>query len=180
LSIISSEVNTRIRFLLGGLPTSVLSDEVLNFIIDQNITKYGDVDENLCIVTYQSLVEALQYLDRRSKQESAASGVSGSVSTREEVLGKRRIKIQYSTGNEGGKSVSWAEILSEFIEDPSLVCDSLAVATPDKALVLIGGVSQKEYSKVKNDSDSRNGLNSITSCNPNITGGRNTRRGYRN
>jgi hypothetical protein len=162
----TAAININIRFLLGGLPTTTLSDEILNLIIDQNIAKYGDLDENECIVTYNALLDALRYLDRKSQQEAASGGVSGAINVREEVIGKRKIRLEYSDGSQGGKVTTWGDILQDFLDDASLVCDSLVDTTKQKSLVIIGGVSQKEYDRVKSNPDSRNGWSMSQPCNP--------------
>lgn len=162
MALIVAEINTEIRLLLGSLPTSTLSDDLLNLFIQNNIDEYGDLDENKCVVTYQALLDALRYLDRRSQQESASSGTSGAVNLREEMIGKRKIRVEYSDGSEGGKITTWGDILQDFLDDPSLVCTSLVDPTKKKALVIIGGVSQKEYDRVNNDTDSRNGYSATS------------------
>jgi hypothetical protein len=167
-----SAVNADIRLLLGGLPTSTLSDEILDLFIQQNITKYGDDDANLCIVTYQSLLAALQYLDRRSMQGSAVTGASGDLKRRTEKLGAREISVEYETGSDGGKAASWAVLYDDFLRNPQYVCISLKPTTVSST-VIIGGVSQKEYDRVKNNTDSRNGMSMIPSCRT-----RTSRRGY--
>jgi hypothetical protein len=173
MALVVATINADIRLLLGGLPTSTLSDEILDLFIQQNITKYGDDDANLCIVTYNSLLDALRYLDRKSQQESASGGTSGAVKVREESIGNRRIKLEFTDGSQGGKATTWDDILLDFLADPSLVCSSLIDPNKKKAPVIIGGVSQKEYDRVKNNTDSRNGMSMIPSCRT-----RTSRRGY--
>lgn len=172
MALVVSEINTTIRFLLGGLSTSILSDEILNFIIEQNILEYGDLDENECIVTYQSLLEALQYLDRRAMQGSAATGASGELKKIEERIGQRVIKKEFETGTDGGTSASWGTMYTDFLNHPEYVCSSLVDPNKQKSLVIIGGVSQKEYDRVKSNPDSRNGWSMGNIC------GQRRNRGY--
>lgn len=164
MALVVSEINSSVRYYLGGLSTSILSDEILDFIIVNKITEYGDIDDNLCIVTYQSLLEALQYLDRRAMQGSAATGASGDLKRIEERIGQRVIKKEFETGSDGGTAASWGTLYDDFLANPQYICKSLIDNTKDKAIVLIGGVSQKEFDRVKTNTDSRNGWSMIPKC----------------
>lgn len=164
MTVTVSAVNLEIRFLLGGLPTSTLSDEVLNQIIQRNIDKYGDTDDKFCIVTYQSLLDALQYLINKSAQGSGSVS-GGALIEREEVVGKKRIRVKYSP-DASGAPTGWEELYDKFLKDPTLVCDSLVdPTTTSVGSVIIGGVSNKEYERVKSNPDSRNGFSlGFNSC----------------
>lgn len=162
MALVVSEINTSIRFHLGGLPTSVLSDEVLNLIIQTNIDKHGDLDENKCIVTYQSLLDALKYLIR--KQITNGGGTAGNVKSRKERVGSRQIEVENFEGSAGDLS-SFEDLYDFFIKNPQDICASLVDTTKKKAVVIVGGTSQKQYDKVADNPDSRNGWTMSNICN---------------
>lgn len=162
MALVVSEINTTIRFLLGGLPTTTLSDEILNFIIGQNIARYGDLDENECIVTYQSLLDALQYLIR-SQVTNGGGTTTNNIKRRSETIGKRKIEVENFEGSSGELN-SYEDLYADFLDHPEYVCSSLVDPTKQKSLVIIGGVSQKEYDRVKSNPDSRNGWSMGNIC----------------
>lgn len=157
MALIVSEINGEIRFLLGSLPTSILSDDILNKIIQRNIDKYGSEDDKACIVTYKSLLDALQYLINESAQGSGSIS-GGALTERTEQVGKKKITVKYSP-DASGAPTGWEELYEKFLADPTLVCDSLVNPPTSSALgsVIIGGVSNKEYDRVKSDPDNRSG-----------------------
>lgn len=160
MAIIIAEVQAEIRFLLGGLPVNVLSDEILTDLIQRELDKTGDADELLCLVTYNSVLATLQYLDRRDMQGSAATGASGDLKKRSEKIGNREVKVEYETGSDGGTAASWASLYNDFLKHPEYVCASLLVTDPSisaASLVKIGGTSQTQYDKVNSNTDSRSG-----------------------
>jgi hypothetical protein len=170
MAIVVASVNSEVRYLLGGLTTSVMSDELLNFIIQRNIDQYGDADSNLCLVTYESLKEVLRYLI--NKDAAGSTGTSGgALIKRVEEIGSRRIEVSYSADGSGTVN-GWQSLLDFYTKHPEEVCISLKPTT-QSSTVIIGGVSQKEYDRVKNNTDSRNGMSMIPSCRT-----RTSRRGY--
>lgn len=147
--------------MLGGLSESVMPDVTLNKVIQRNIDKYGDEDENLCIVTYKSLLDTLQYLINAQAAGSAGSS-GGAVLSIEEEIGKRRIKKTFSDAS-NGIDTGWEGLYAKYVSDPSLVCTSL-VPEGGSGLVIIGGTSQSQYDKVANNPDSKNGWSVSSSC----------------
>ncbi|AHK11537.1 hypothetical protein S140_130 [Shewanella sp. phage 1/40] len=158
-----SAISEEIRFLLGGLSITIMPDVTLNKIVQRNIEKYGDVDENLCIVTYKSLLDTLQYLINAQAAGSAGSG-GGSVLSIEEEIGKRRIKKTFSDGSNGTET-GWEGLYAKYVSDPSLVCQSLVPeGGSGSGLVIIGGTSQTQYDKVNSNPDTRNGWSATRLC----------------
>jgi hypothetical protein len=128
----------------------------MDSIIQRSVDDHSLEDADLCIVTYESLIAVLRYLIRAQ----AAGGVAGSgaVKSREEEIGRRRIKIQYDVGVSGVTASSWETLLDDFIANPQYVCESLLSAeTSGSGNVIIGGVSQKQYNAVITNPDGRNG-----------------------
>jgi hypothetical protein len=162
MALVVSEINTEIRYLLGGMTTSVMSDELLNFIIQRNIDQYGDLDENLCLVTYEALKEVLRYLVNKDAAGSAGTS-GGAVIKRVEEIGKRRIEVSYSADGSGTVN-GYQSLLDFYTKHPEEVCTSLKPAT-SSATVIVGGTSQKQYDKVADNPDSRNGWTMSNICN---------------
>jgi hypothetical protein len=153
-----TQVNAEVRYLLGGLTVSVMSDTLMDSIIQRSVDDHSLEDADLCIVTYESLIAVLRYLIRA--QAAGAGGVAGSgaVKSREEERGRQRIKIQYDVGVSGVTASSWETLLDDFIANPQYVCESLLSAeTSGSGNVIIGGVSQKQYNAVLTNPDGRNG-----------------------
>lgn len=146
-----------IRFLLGGLSVATMSDELLTKIIQRNIDKYGDDDANLCIVTYRSLLDVLQYLINQSAQGSG-SIAGGAVIERTEYVGKKRITEKYSSEQSGSLS-GWEDLYDKFLKNPALVCESLIPDPSDTSgMVIIGGVNMDSYIANLDDPTTRNGF----------------------
>lgn len=161
MTIDSTLVAEEVRFLLGGLSTTVMSEEILDKLIQRNILEYGGEDDNFCIVTYQSLLDTLQYL-LNAEAAGVATGTGGGILLeREETLGKRKIRVKYSD-NTTGSATGWQSIYDKYIKDPSLVCKSLI--TSGTPVVIIGGTSQKQYDTVSNNPDSKNGWSVSSIC----------------
>jgi hypothetical protein len=147
-----ADVNEEIRFLLGDLPVSVISDENLNKIIQRSVDNYSLEDEDFCIVTYESLLSTLQWLINKEQASSTTE-----ITRRREKVGDVEIQLEYSE-SAPNESTGWENLLDKFKNDPAIVCESLAyLAKSDLGYALFGGVSQKEYQRVKDNPDSRNG-----------------------
>lgn len=146
-----ADVNEEIRFLLGDLPVSVISDENLNKIIQRSVDNHSLEDEYFCIVTYASILSTLQWLINKGQASSSTE-----ITKRKEKVGDVEIQLEYSSPST--ELTGWENLLEKFNSDPTLVCESLAyLAKSDLGYALFGGVSQKEYHRVKDNPDSRNG-----------------------
>tara|TARA_R110000851_G_scaffold151683_3_gene293004 strand:+ start:2211 stop:2750 length:540 start_codon:yes stop_codon:yes gene_type:complete len=145
------EVNTRVRFLLGGADETVISDIILNGIIQGCIDNIGTEDEFYCEIVYCSLLETLRYLIRHNQMNS---GITGNQRKRKEQNGKRTIEVEFGDSSDVVLD-GWKAMYEDFLSNPSWVCEELSPKGGIN-LVLIGGVSEKEYQRVKNDPDSRN------------------------
>lgn len=146
------EVKERVRFLLGDVSTSVLSEATLDMILDDCINEYGDDDTYLCEITYCTLLESLRYLIRKNQAES---GVLGQQRRRKEVRGKTTIEVEYGDSTDYVTS-GWQEMYTDYINHPEYVCDSLKSDTY-VSLVKIGGVRQDEYLNIEGNLNSRSG-----------------------
>ncbi len=150
-----TDVNEEIRFLLGDLSLSSISDENLNRIIQKSVDRHSLEDEDFCIVTYESLLASLQWLV--NKEQATTGSGSGIISKKREKVGDVEVQVEYTSSSSGEPS-GWENLLDKFNNDPTLVCESLAyLAKSDLGYALFGGVSQKEYDRVNDNPDSRNG-----------------------
>lgn len=141
------EIIDKVLFLLGNPPSGVISQETIDMILQECKTNLG-VDATDCDLTYCTLIDSLRYLIRNSQMKS---GSLGSEVYRREKVGQREIQVQHSTE---GTSSGWEDMLIDYQHHPEYVCPSLK-AERTLNLVLIGGVSQKEYERVQSETDSR-------------------------
>lgn len=150
-----ADVNSEVRFLLGDLPTSAISDDNLNRFIQRSVDNHSLEDEDFCIVTYESILSTLQWLI--NKEQATSSTAGGALKKKKEKVGDVEIQVEYSESSSGDPT-GWENLLEKFNTDPTLVCESLAyLAKSDLGYALFGGVSQSEYKRVKDNPDSRNG-----------------------
>lgn len=154
-----AEINDYIRFWLGDLTESDISDTTLNRIIqqiiDNNPTYTG------CDVVYYSTIEVLRRFIREAAKGSAGQAGDPTVKATTEKTGNVSFTTEYHTSSNGEASSSWQAVLDDLLTDPdSIGCPVTLDTVPSKiGIVTFGGVSQKEYDRVRNDQDSRNGWN---------------------
>lgn len=157
------EIIAYCRWWLANLPTSMMSDADMEVIVNMNIAKYPD---NLCKITYYSMLDILRWLIRNTAKGSAGSVGSGSVSRIKETIGKRTKELYYDVGTSTGEASGWDKVLEDLLADPSTIgCNPIDQSTTNNSgSVIIGGVSQKQYDKVATNSDSRNGWSMGSVC----------------
>lgn len=124
MTISVEQVNDDVRALLGGIDQTIVDDNTLNKLIQRNIDKYGDQDESLCEVVYYTILDLTNHLAVAAAVDSATNGGSGAISSKREKEGSVEVETKYDTGNTTTTS-SWEDIRQMFINDPTLVCDSL-------------------------------------------------------
>ena len=150
-----SEINAFIRFWLGDITTDTITDETLNYIIQLNIDK--DPAYTGCDVIYYSTVDVLKWLER--KQESGTIA-SGEIKRRKEKVGDVEISEEYNLASDTSGIDGWSTILQDLQTNPSIIgCPITDTSVGGSKLggVLIGGVSQEEYDRVKRDTDVKSG-----------------------
>lgn len=160
------EIGEYLRWWLGDLPTSAISDETLVFIIELVIDR--ETTATPCDIIYLSAVDLLKYLIRKNEQGTAGTGGvqgSGEVKKLTEKVGNTSLTYEYDVGVSGGtsgKEAGWDRILDDLQADPnSIGCPVSTVEAVVKGVGQphFGGVSNKEYDRVSRDTDSRNGFN---------------------
>ena len=152
----NEQVIVEIRYFLGDVDQTTISDETLNTIITRVMLRYNLTyeDGDFCKTVYYSLIETLRYLIRQDAVSDAQSG--GDLKSFTEKVGGVTITEQYS---EGTSTLSgWDSLLQQYLSDPSIICEELAdLAVSTYAPVLFGGVSKKERDRVNSNPDSFNG-----------------------
>lgn len=137
------EIASYIRFWLGDVSTSTISDDVLLIFVDNNITKYGDTE--LCKITYYSTIDTLSWLIRKQKMNDGATGSAGAVTRRREKNGRQEIEVEYQDGE---TSTGWENVLSDLKAFPdSIGCNPFSDAEPSATcgMVVIGGADINGY-----------------------------------
>lgn len=152
-----ASLNEFVRFVLGGLSTTVLDDVTLDKII-QSVLDSG-LATTECQEKFYSVRQTLIYLDTKYSSEVAGNGGSGALSKRVEVVGKKRVEVTFDNGSPTSQS-SWASILDDFLRNPQnyLMCVPFPFDDSTKGLVLIGGVNMDSYIANLDDPTTRNGF----------------------
>lgn len=135
-----------IRVILGGMPTSTAPDEVITLFLNKWSTYY-DLSNNAdkeWLVIYNATVDTLRWL-------IAKAGVTAgsNASSIREKRGQEEKEIRYSEG--ASVLQGYQDLLDYLLKNPDYISPTLSVGF--NALV-VGGVSQEEYDRVRSDSDS--------------------------
>jgi len=127
-----------IRFWLGNLPESVISDEDMGKIIDLVRAQYPSISD--CELLYRSTVAVLEWLIRQDSQGSSGTVGSGEVKKRTEERGRTKISQEWDVGTSGGTTGSWDSILEDLLANPDSIGCSVFVdnATSNTGSVIIG------------------------------------------
>ena len=140
------QVKVDVRYYLGGIPETTLSDTLLEDIINRTMTRYGldfNVDDDYCKTVYYSILETLKYLIRENISSSASTG-GGEIKSRSEKVGDISVKTEYTDGTDASES-RWDTLYDYYLANPTDVCEDLAdLAKSSFATVYFGDVSNKE------------------------------------
>lgn len=153
-----AEIAQYIRFWLGNLPTSFISDDTILFIID-NVDQ-ANPSYTGCDLTYYSTIEILRWLSRKQEQGSAGSSGSGAIKKRSESAGGVSVTVEYDVGVSSGEASGWGAILEDLLNNPNSIGCAITTSEADAAStgnMVIGGVSVSERERVNSDLDSFNG-----------------------
>lgn len=149
-----------LRFWLADLPVTSISDANLTLLLSSVKSAYPSATD--CQIKYYFAIATLEWLVRASAKGSAGSAGSGEVKSRTEKTGAVSVTTDYDVGTSSGISTGWDRVLEDLKDNPdSIGCDVFPDITGSSksSSVIFGGVSQSEYDKVRNNSDSRNGWN---------------------
>lgn len=133
-----------IRLLLGSISPEVLPDEIIEtFLNIQKIrSDYPNNPDKLYVVIYNTLVSCVQWLIMQEVSSGEAS-----ITERLEKIGDETIQIK------GGSTYqSWKDFLDWLLDNPDYVDPSLNGVA---GLVIVGGVRQDEFLRVKRDRNSK-------------------------
>lgn len=149
------EINDYIRFWLGDIDESIISDETMNFIIQMVIDR--DLNYTGCDVIYYSTIEILRWLVR--KQETGTSAGSGEIKSRKEKVGDIDVETTYDVGINSSGTGGWGSVLDDLLDNPNMIgCTITDTGENNKAgKVIVGGVSHEEYNRVNSNPDVKNG-----------------------
>lgn len=154
-----TELITFVRFWIGNLPASEMSDSDMLIIITSVREQYPDAND--CLLKYQIIKNVLMWLIRSNLQATGATGGSGEIKRRTEKRNDSEITVEWDVGTSGGTSASdggYQEILDMLEEDPTVIGCSPFDTSNKSATVIIGGVSQSQYDKVASNPDARTGF----------------------
>lgn len=153
------EVNEYLRFWLGNVGTSLISDNDLNRIIQMVIDRNPEYTG--CDVTYYSAVEVLKFLIRVDQKGSTGTVGSGEIKSRKEKIGNVEVTTSYDTSGTSSTVSGWDRVLEDLLGNSSSIGCAITTGGAGGATstgsVLIGGVSQAEIERVNNNPDSKNG-----------------------
>lgn len=149
-----------LRFWLGDLPVSTISDANLQLLLDSVKEQYPSATD--CQIKYYFAIAVLEWLIRTGAQGSAGTAGSGELKSITEKVGDVSTRKDFDVGTSSGVATGWDKVLEDLRANPNSVgCTVFTPATGGSAAssVIFGGVSQSEYDKVNNNPDSRNGWN---------------------
>lgn len=153
------QVKVDVRYYLGGIPETTLSDALLEDIINRTMTRYGldlNIDADYCKTVYYSILETLKYLIRENISSSSSTG-GGEIKSRSEKVGDVSVKTEYTEGSDASES-GWDILYDYYLANPTDICEELTdLAKSSFATVYFGDVSNKEVDRVNSDQDSRDG-----------------------
>lgn len=138
------EIIDYIRLLLGSISVEALPDLVIQTFLSMEKVRQDVVNypERMPLVIYNTLVACVRWL----VMQEVASGES-SITERMEKIGDETISVK------GGSSYqNWKDFLDWLLLNPDYVDPSLNSV---RSYVIIGGVRQDEFHRVKNDPNSK-------------------------
>ncbi len=146
-----------IRFFLGNLATTEISDADMTIILQQmidNNTGYTDCDQ-----LYWGTVATLKWLVRASESAQGGAAATGALKKRVEKEGSVRVEEQYDVSGTTASTGGYDKLLTTLLASPKDVGCTITVATStgtsSGGMVLIGGVSQAQADSVYDNTDAR-------------------------
>lgn len=133
-----------IRFWLGDITDTTISDLNMATIIAMNVGKYG---EDNCKIVYYSTVDILRWLIRESAKGQSGSTGSGAISKIRERAGKREKEVTYDVGTSSGSLAGWDKVLDDLLANPSTIgCNPVDSGTDgENTGSVIIGVNTEKY-----------------------------------
>ena len=133
-----------VRWWLGNLLGSVISDEDMQKILDMVRLQYPDASD--CQLLFYTTVAVLEWIIRKESQGSSGSVGTGEVSKRIEKRGRTSIEVAYDVGTSGGTSGSWDSILEDLLGNPdSIGCPVFPVSTSGEIGSVVFGITKNRF-----------------------------------
>jgi hypothetical protein len=107
-----------IRWWLGNITDSIITDLDLTTIIAMNIGKY---EEDNCKIVYNSTLDTVRWLIREQAKDQGGSSGSGVVSKIKEKIKNREKEITYDTSSANGTDSGWGKVLQDLLDNPSTI-----------------------------------------------------------
>ncbi|MCP4986967.1 MAG: hypothetical protein GY928_13230 [Colwellia sp.] len=151
------ELIVDVRFFLGNLSTSAISDADLTTTIDKVCITYPT---NACDQLYYSTLATLRWLIRKEAGGSSGSAGSGAVKKRVEKEGNLSVTEEYDVSATSSTTTGWDKVLENLLKSPktigcTITTTTTSTGTSSGGMVLIGGVSQTQADRVYNNKDTR-------------------------
>ncbi len=108
-----------LRFWLGGLTISDISDATVTLILNMVQSQYPAATE--CQVKYYFIKATLEFLIRESAKAKSGSAGSGEVSERREKRGSTEVLEKYNVGSTSSTTAGWDKVLEKLIADPNSI-----------------------------------------------------------
>lgn len=137
------EILALVRYLIGDLPTELVSDATLLFILNRNRLSTD------CETVYATLLETLLYLDRTN---TVVSSGTGSITSRRERRGRTEIEVKYEESSSSSTN-SWRSLYDDYVAHPEWVCSELAKTELDGSYYYIGGVSKTDRDAINDNTN---------------------------
>lgn len=138
------EIIDYIRLLLGSISDDAIPDLVIQTFLSMEKIRQDLVNhpDRLPLVIYNTLVSSVRWLIMQEISSGEAS-----ITERMEKIGDETIQVK------GGSSFqNWKDFLDWLLANPDYVDPSLNAV---RSFVIIGGVRQDEFRRVKNDPNSK-------------------------
>lgn len=141
------EIIDRIRLLLGSISEEVLPDAIIEqfLLLEKARANYPQPDSTSCDlarVIYNTLVDCVRWLIMQEVNTGESS-----ITDRLEKIGDETIQVKGGSTYQG-----WKDFLDWLTENPDYVDPCLNSV---KSLVIVGGVRQDEFKRVKFNPNSR-------------------------
>ncbi len=133
------ELIVDVRFFLGNLSASAISDTDLTTIIDDVCVIYPTND---CDQLYYSTLATLRWLIRAEAGGSSGSAGSGAVKKRVEKEGSVSVTEEYDVSATSTTATGWDKVLESLIKSPNTIGCTVTTATTSTSsntgIVIIG------------------------------------------
>lgn len=134
-----------LRFFLGDIDESVISDSNLQIILDLVQAQYST--ETDCRIKYEFTVSTLEWLIRNQEKNSADK--SGSISKIREKSNRREKEVVYESNS--SIKTGWDKILDDLKNDPnSIGCKPFSDSKISKVVIGGGDMYSDPYTSKRN------------------------------